>query len=158
MRKPTLISLALILLALTAFCGRTYEKDRWFHPVFSQAGWVYLQSVENYITDPDGAKVLWRKISYYKHSDEYWLKSEHVIFGEFVLRALGVNDKSGKVLEHWIQVENGGIWYAARAGKDSCSLWNNIKDPLGKIIAVEITLVDEESGKEVVRRIVKRKF
>ncbi|MEX1064005.1 MAG: hypothetical protein WED06_01560 [Candidatus Paceibacterota bacterium] len=154
---------SLIILSVFLFSGCLSvirNRGPYPHPIFSENHWVKTNEANDYIGDPGGTKVMWRKSFFYNHSNGLWRKSERQIFGKLVMRAYGVHDKDGKLIAHWIQLKKDGRWYTAQTDcPRRCYKFEQrmIREVTGQVIMVSLVLEDEH-GKEFVRVIVRRRL
>jgi len=130
------------------------------HPILSEKQWVKTNETVDYIGDPGGVKVLWRKSFFYERSSGLWRKSERRIFGKLVLREYGIHDKDGKLITHWIQLKKNSKWYTRQTDCPmGCYQFKQrmIREVTGQVIMVYLILEDN-NGKEFVRVVVRRRL
>lgn len=131
---------------------QTEEDLLWF--LENKVEWVGPQSVDYFTFDPDSTPIIWRTTTFYEHASGKLFRSEHVIFGELVMKAYGVYDGDNSLQDYWIRVEKDGIWHTVKTDKLE---FNLIKDKTETVIGVEIVLRDKDY-QEIVRRTVRRKL
>lgn len=121
------------------------------YPDISDQVWVENSQKTFYFTDVDETQILWRVSTYYRNLAGRYIKSEHVIFDELVLKGYVMYGKGGTLLQYWFEVEKNNIWYTGTI----ISFQEN-RNALGKVFSITITLMNKR-GVMVVQREVMRK-
>jgi len=138
---------------ISVFVTAAYAENH--HPIFAVKEWQEVTTMNYHFTDNDGTKTLWKKVKFYehRHPEGMYRYAVFTVFGETAVRSYAIYYNNGNRTEVYFSVEKDGSWYTVKNG----DLYNEeIRDASGKLVGLVIVLEDE-NGKEILRREVKRK-